>query len=170
MLTSSVVNGLIYAIGGDEGGYITPTSTLEIFDPVTNKWSTPASTGVLTARFGLSSCVLNDKIFAIGGYTPHTELNIVEFFSPGQQSVSGNALTLPIEIFPNPSNGVVHVLGGTPGELHMRVSNILGETVFELSRRDASSFTFDLSKFPRGDYIASFLTGTSVTQKLIVRE
>jgi hypothetical protein len=39
-LTSSVVNGIIYVIGGYNGAYL---STNEAYDPATNTWTTKAS-------------------------------------------------------------------------------------------------------------------------------
>jgi N-acetylneuraminic acid mutarotase len=77
-LSTSVVDGKIYAIGGDLRGGGTPnsTSTVEEYDPVTNTWTTKAD--MLTARWGLSASVVNGKIYAIGGV----------LVKPGQGAIS----------------------------------------------------------------------------------
>ena len=93
-LTSSVVNGKIYAIGGesDSGDFL---NTLEVFDPLTNEWSTPPTTGTFTARAGLTSCVVDGMIYVMGGLDgtgyPFTALNVLEVFDP-----STNAWSTPV--------------------------------------------------------------------------
>jgi N-acetylneuraminic acid mutarotase len=66
-LSTSVVNGKSYAIGGAIRGGIPPltTSTVEEYDPATDTWAT--KTDMPTARSGLSTSVVNGKIYAIGG-------------------------------------------------------------------------------------------------------
>lgn len=66
-LTTSVVNGKIYAIGGGQQR-LASLSTVEQFDPIRNKWiSLP---DMLSKRIGLSSCAINGKIYVIGGAMP----------------------------------------------------------------------------------------------------
>jgi N-acetylneuraminic acid mutarotase len=67
-LSTSMVNGKIYAIGGDLRGRGAPlsTSTVEEYDPATDTWTARAD--MPTARWGLSASVVNGKIYAIGGY------------------------------------------------------------------------------------------------------
>lgn len=70
-LSSSVVNGKIYVIGGARfgksgGGRIGESlSTVEEYDPATDKWTKKAD--MPTARRSLSTSVINGKIYAIGG-------------------------------------------------------------------------------------------------------
>jgi hypothetical protein len=85
-LSTSVVDGKIYAIGGDLRGGGTPnsTSTVEEYDPVTNTWTTKAD--MLTARWGLSASVVNGKIYAIGGSAvafPWAPVSTVEEYDTG---------------------------------------------------------------------------------------
>jgi hypothetical protein len=65
-LTSSVLNGQIYALGGTlnsgSASYLT-----EVYDPVANGWTSPALVVQLTARTGLTSQVAGGKLCAIGG-------------------------------------------------------------------------------------------------------
>jgi N-acetylneuraminic acid mutarotase len=58
-----VVNGKIYVIGGWDG-YSTLNS-VEEYDPTTNSWRKIAS--MPTARYGLATAVVGNKIYAIGG-------------------------------------------------------------------------------------------------------
>ena len=60
--SASVVNGKIYAIGGWDGE---PISTVEVYDPATDRWMQKAN--MLTPRWGPSTSVVNGKIYAIGG-------------------------------------------------------------------------------------------------------
>jgi len=62
-LSASVVNGIIYAIGGQNiAGTI--FSTVEAYDPKTDKWTKKAD--LPKGRFG-STCVVNNKVYAIAG-------------------------------------------------------------------------------------------------------
>jgi hypothetical protein len=61
-LSTSAVDGIIYAIGGWGAGAI---STVESYDPETDTWT--KKTDMPTPRFSLSTGVVNGKIYAIGG-------------------------------------------------------------------------------------------------------
>ena len=80
--STSVVNGKIYAIGGALG--LTPLdtglSTVEEYDPATNKWTMKAD--MPTARGGLATSVVNGKIYAIGGANNGQILSTVEEYNP----------------------------------------------------------------------------------------
>ncbi len=62
--STSVVNGLIYVMGGVRGTFV--LSTVEAYDPATGTWENKAD--LLTPRAGFSSCVVNGRIYVIGGY------------------------------------------------------------------------------------------------------
>src|SRR5687768_11511890 len=66
-LVTVVVDGKIYAIAGANEGSYAGLSTLEVFDPSSNTWSTPTTTGTFTPRFGPAAVVLGKKIFVLGG-------------------------------------------------------------------------------------------------------
>ena len=61
-LSTSVVNGKIYAIGGHPD-----LATVEECDPSSNTWTTKAD--MPTGRSGLSTSVVDGRIYAIGGNT-----------------------------------------------------------------------------------------------------
>ena len=64
-LSTSAVDGKIYAIGGGLGQPGPSVSTVEEYDPVTNTWTKRAD--MPTRREGVSTSVVNGKIYAIGG-------------------------------------------------------------------------------------------------------
>ena len=76
-LSSSVVDGKIYAIGGWIGGPV--VSATEEYDPVADAWVKRAN--MPTARGMLSTSVVNGKIYAIGGYNGQ-RLSTVEEYDP----------------------------------------------------------------------------------------
>ncbi len=64
-LSTCVVDGKIYAIGGASGYASRPLRTVEEYGPATDTWTTKSE--MPTARQGLSTSVVNGKIYAIGG-------------------------------------------------------------------------------------------------------
>jgi N-acetylneuraminic acid mutarotase len=70
--STCVVNGKVYAIGGytgivEQGARI--YSTVEVYDPETDSWTTKSP--MLTPRAAFRTCVVGEKIYAISG-TPFT--------------------------------------------------------------------------------------------------
>lgn len=85
-LSTSVVNGKIYAIGGSGSLLADPEvhfSTVEEYDPLTDTWT--KKTDMPTPRGWLSSSEVNGKICAIGGWNNNgTALaSVVEEYDPG---------------------------------------------------------------------------------------
>ena len=68
-LSTSAVNGKIYAIGGTLGSsqWYQGLSTVEEYDPATDTWTKKADMPI--PRTYISTCAVNDKIYAIGGIT-----------------------------------------------------------------------------------------------------
>jgi N-acetylneuraminic acid mutarotase len=64
-LSTSVVNGRIYAIGGRFGNNSSAFSTVEEYDPATDTWTPKAD--MPTQRLRMTTSVVNGKIYAIGG-------------------------------------------------------------------------------------------------------
>ncbi|NQT02781.1 MAG: hypothetical protein HQ580_12205 [Planctomycetes bacterium] len=64
-LSTCVVDGKIYAIGGASGYGSAALRTVEEYGPPTETWTTKSE--MPTARQGLSTSVVNGKIYAIGG-------------------------------------------------------------------------------------------------------
>jgi len=78
-LSTSVINGKIYVIGGYDS--VNQLSTLEEYDPSTGKWTKKAN--MPTVRANLSTAVVNGKIYVIGGAQGwFSSLTIVEEYDP----------------------------------------------------------------------------------------
>jgi len=84
-LTTSVVDGKIYAIGGGKTPYGAYLSTVEEYDPSTDTWTKKAD--MPTARSGHSASVVNGKIYVIGG-EPRAQASVstVEEYDPAMDT------------------------------------------------------------------------------------
>jgi hypothetical protein len=79
------LNGLIYAVGGQNADCPPLSGTLGVYSPTTNTWSSQAA--MPTPRINVGAGVLNGQIYAVGGYTTSscsngTFLSTVESFRP----------------------------------------------------------------------------------------
>lgn len=81
-LGAAVVDGKIYVMGGVSSDLQIGLSTLEVFDPSTNAWSTPTTTGALIGRDVFGTAVVNGLIYVIGGYSGSTDPNTNQVFDP----------------------------------------------------------------------------------------
>ncbi len=82
---TGVVDGKIYAIGGTTGPGTTSATRVatEKYDPVTDIWT--KKTSIPTGRWGHAACVVDGKIYAIGGVPGDpwiTHLRTVEEYDP----------------------------------------------------------------------------------------
>ncbi len=105
-------NGRIYAIGGIDGSEKV-LNTLEIYDPMVNKWVTAVP--MPTARYDLAAAEYNGKIYAIGGIDGQGDvLNTVEVYN----TMTNKWVTVaPVPIATAGAvaveyNGDVYVIGG----------------------------------------------------------
>jgi len=83
-ISTSVVDREIYAIGGVafSTGTTEINSTVEEYNPATNKWTTKS--GMPTARGFHSASVVEGRIYVIGGSLSHTSItiNALEVYEP----------------------------------------------------------------------------------------
>jgi parallel beta-helix repeat protein len=105
-LSTAVVNGIIYAIGG---GYPTSKKTVEAYDPVTNTWTPKAD--MLGNRLGAQAVVVNGIIYNIGGnytsrnceaYDPTTNT----WTKKADMPEGGGVVSVTVY------NGLIYVFGG----------------------------------------------------------
>lgn len=121
---SATVNNKIYVLGGmryDARFHLTAVSTLEVYDPATDTWSRPSTTGARTPRQGLAATVFNGKIYAIGGFYIDTfggshYLSTLEIFDPATNTwntpQTTNACTPRAYAVAAVINGRIYVVGG----------------------------------------------------------
>jgi N-acetylneuraminic acid mutarotase len=121
ILTSSVVNGIIYVIGGYNGAVL---STNEAYDPATNTWTTKAS--MPTARDALTSSVVNGIIYVIGGYNG-AYLSTNEAYDPATNTWTTKA-SMPTArrwLTSSVVNGIIYVIGGYNGVFYPRMRRMI---------------------------------------------
>ncbi len=171
-LTSSVVDGKIYAIGGSlPQSVVLRTNIVEVYDPKTDSWSTPHTTGKFTPRRAMQSVVIGKKIYVLGGAGEHEDLKTVEVLDPyGVQAVESNSSTSGFSIYPNPTNGVVRLSSIPESVQSLKITNILGEVIFDIKPKLGSSMDVDLSKFSRGIYCLQLATPRGLEVRKIIRE
>jgi N-acetylneuraminic acid mutarotase len=118
-LSTSTVNGKIYAIGGApmgaQGGLQAGVSTVEEYDPATDTWTTKAD--MPTARFGLSTSVFNGRIYAFGGALdrPQEPFSTVEEYDPATDTWTTKA-DMPkgkMNFSTSAVDGKIYVIGGS---------------------------------------------------------
>jgi len=161
-------------MGGIYGGGLSPitTNVFQEFDPSTNTWTAPATSGTFTPRGYVSSAVVGNSLYVIGGVdTSGGNTYVVptnEFFTPSVSDVKNSVTALPdIQLVPNPTNGLITVYNTNPVK-QVIIENLFGETIKDLRSLHESNFTLDLSTLPSGTYFARFsLPGSVITRKII---
>ncbi len=122
-LCACLVGGKIYTLGGYNAQSPGDMDVVEVFDPATNTWSTPKTSGTFTPHGAFTACVVHDKIYAIGGFNDHGErghrvLSAVEVFDPATNSWSIPTVSGTFTARLLHSAGVIadkiYVAGGTP--------------------------------------------------------
>ena len=116
-LSTDVVNGKIYAIGGaniaNDTNDCDALSTVEEYDPVTDTWRKRAD--MPTARWGLSVSAVGDRIFAIAGGHRMTPFKTVEEYNPATDTWRKRADMPTAKGLHSSSvvNGKIYVIGGS---------------------------------------------------------
>jgi N-acetylneuraminic acid mutarotase len=72
-LSSAVVNGKLYAIGGRIAGKSSNLANTEAYDPKSNSWTELAP--MPTKRGGIAAAVVNGDIYVFGGEAPTQTFN-----------------------------------------------------------------------------------------------
>ena len=111
--SASVIDDKIYVIGGNTGapGWIEKAEN-EVYDPLTDTWDTTKS-DMPTPRGWLTTAVVNDIIYAIGGgYPAHTNTN--EAYDPVTDTwtIKAPMPTVRRGMQSGVVDGIIYVIGG----------------------------------------------------------
>jgi RNA polymerase sigma factor (sigma-70 family) len=114
----SAIDGKIYVIGGAQEGFhlnIKPLSTVYEYDPNANTWSKKAD--IPTNRMTQRSCVVDGKIYVIGGWTDGGFTSAVEAYDSATDKweKKTNISTKRAEFAIGVVNGKIYVIGGHSG-------------------------------------------------------
>ena len=111
-VSTGVVDGKIYAIGGAESSSVF-LSTLEVYNPVTDTWT--GKTEMPTARSSAAISVVNGKIYVMGGVIGFATTTLaVEEYDPSTDTWAKKADMPTSRCFFSSSvmNGKIYAIGG----------------------------------------------------------
>jgi len=121
--TASVVKGKIYVMGGagNAPGYA-DLAYNQVYDPTTDKWE--AKKALPTPRGFLTSAVVNDTIYVIGGGYP-TATGVVEAYDPATDTwTTKTSMPAPrIGMAAAVVNGIIYIMGGNYNERDCQAYN-----------------------------------------------
>jgi hypothetical protein len=89
---------------------------------------------------------------------------------PRFESVDQTQPDLTLSISPNPTTGIITVYNVPANIVHVGVTNVLGETIIELTNSGTADFTIDVSKLMPGTYFAKFSSASEVITRKIIKE
>ena len=112
-----VLNGNIYAIGGIVSGAY--TSTVVVYDPISDSWSSAASMN--TARSNFGAVVYDGKIYVMGGKNLSGNLDSIESYDPATNTWTVLSSKLPQALYDFsatliPDTSMVYIIGGRNGD------------------------------------------------------
>jgi RNA polymerase sigma factor (sigma-70 family) len=118
-LSTSVVNGKIYAIGGGNQSNGNTNydglSVVEEYEPATDTWTKRAN--MPTARWSLSTSVVDDKIYTIGGGHKQIPYDVVEEYDPSTDTWTNRTKMTMTRggLATSTVNGKIYAIGGNNG-------------------------------------------------------
>ena len=129
-------------------------NTLEVFDPATNTWNTPVTTGIPTRRYEHTANIINGKIYLIGGYNGSYPDN-VDAFDPSTNTWSTSAtsgtFTPRMSLTSSVVNDKIYVLGGMVAVTGLNILNaneIFTPANADVKTNDAVTTNIELSPNP----------------------
>ena len=89
-------------------------------------------------------------------------------------SIEENIFEGKISVYPNPTNGILNLdmMGVTPSEYQIKITNILGEIIYVSSENISGIYNdvIDLSSFGKGTYVIQIKNKESVfTDKIVIK-
>jgi N-acetylneuraminic acid mutarotase len=114
-LSSSVVDGKIYAISGRKSGGGQWLAVVEEYDPATDTWTKKAD--IPTPRSEFSTSVVDGKIYAIGGWNRESNRPVVEVYDPETDTWTKKADMPIMHVWSATSavDGKIYAIGGVGG-------------------------------------------------------
>src|SRR4029077_10805469 len=111
------VNGILYVMGGWDGGFVGRTHTLWAYNPATGHWTVKSP--MPTGRIAFAAVTVNGIIYAIGGEITanngNQEIGTVEAYNPATDSWTTKAPmpTPRLALGAGVINGIIYAVGGT---------------------------------------------------------
>ena len=127
-LAVAVLDGKIYAVGGERGG--APVPTANVYDPATNAWS--ALPPLPEARTDLGAAAVNGKLYVLGGTTSGSGtaappgLTTVSIYDPAtrQWTTAAPLPTARSGLVAVTLNGRIFALGGQDGGTSLKTMEV----------------------------------------------
>lgn len=168
------IDSSIYLIGGEtQSG---KTNLVEIFNINTRKITIGEDMNM--SHSGMTSAVLNHKIYSIGGYEAYSNepVNHVHVYTPPITSLHSpepgppeNAIL--VKAYPNPFNGQVNIKIDLPKKefITMHIFNITGQLIFSVKKLITDQIIYNWNakdnnnnSIPSGIYFAEIKSGTQL--------
>ena len=131
LVTAAVVDGVLYAIGGNNNGYF---NTVFAYDAAMDKWTTRAP--MPTVRAELAAGVIDGRLYAIGGLVapsfPNQVTNKVESFIDLVWSSTNSSVATVSQ------NGQAHALHAGSTDVKARIGNIICEATGQCATLNVS--------------------------------
>ncbi len=132
-----VYNGKIYVVGGVTFFPTTVYNSVEVYDPQNGTWNTITQLAPMpTARYCFTTCLLDNNIYAIGGWYHSSNGPIydkVEVYNiQNDEWHSDNSLPIPICASSVVYNDKIYLYGGT----YTTHPNIGHSAIYEFSNKD----------------------------------
>ena len=179
-LVVCLLNDKIYAIDGWRSSSLGPIyDTVEVYNPITDVWTTETSMPVARARF--DGYALNGKIYVYGGsHTTHPNIGTSDIyeFAPSPVSVE-DYFSLPLEFtleqnFPNPFNPSTAISYQLPvsSVVTLKVFDILGNEIAtlvdEYNPVGRYEVEFNASALTSGVYFYQLKAGDFIQSKKMI--
>jgi RNA polymerase sigma factor (sigma-70 family) len=128
-LSTCAVNGKIYAIGGwkwdNVNGKGVSFSTVEEYDPKTNKWTQKTDMPTKRSSFNSFASAVDGQIYVIGGGDDNNFLRLVEEYDPIADKWTRKADMPTVRVTTTASvNGKIYAIGGYEGNNKPSLSTV----------------------------------------------
>ncbi len=166
-VAGAVLDGKLWVIGGGTGpgGHTGVVATVDVYDPVTNTWTTAPA--MPTARNWARTAVVNGILYIIGGEDGSGALNTIEAYDPVQNIWVTLAGLQTARIAANVAvvNGFIYVIGGystTPTLSELAANEYVQFSISELRAAGISAAALYAGGFSLADLEAAGFTSSEL--------